>query len=396
MTLEISNAEKLLELLLDKGLSYVASYFEKTIHCSIIITDYHGKIHYPENKNTSLSSIFIDIPSDIDKQSEYYYHEAKQLLFFPIKYYGNFSYIIVKNPTINKIPQIISIFNRDAKLVIKCYFSNYTKLQIDTSKFEKKFVQNLLLKNNTNIRDLLKLSQKDLDLNKPYFIGLIKIDSENKIDWELLRSYMFELQRSKNLDLISIIGEECLIGIVPGKFKKNTLYLDPAWPDPIDFFEFKKTIDKKFNINTSHGIGRVYKLEELHKSYNEAQIALTLAKLMGKKSFIQEFSKMDEFTLIFSNDLQIVKEYCCETLGLLIEYDNNNHGELLPTLRKLLDSSINWKSTAEFLHIHINTLYYRINQIEQILNIDFSKMDARTKLYTAIKVWDTLETIGYY
>ncbi|HPT69952.1 MAG TPA: helix-turn-helix domain-containing protein, partial [Syntrophomonas sp.] len=54
----------------------------------------------------------------------------------------------------------------------------------------------------------------------------------------------------------------------------------------------------------------------------------------------------------------------------------------------------NNKATADQLYIHVNTLYYRINKIEQILNIDLAKMNARVELYTAIKVWDTLQVLN--
>lgn len=53
------------------------------------------------------------------------------------------------------------------------------------------------------------------------------------------------------------------------------------------------------------------------------------------------------------------------------------------------------KSTADSLHIHVNTLYYRINKIEQLLDLDLSKMSAQVELYTAIKVWDTLKINGF-
>ncbi len=99
------------------------------------------------------------------------------------------------------------------------------------------------------------------------------------------------------------------------------------------------------------------------------------------------------FTHIFSQDTECLKEFCCRTLGSLIEYDKNNNGELLSTLRQLLDSSFNWKATAHSLFIHINTLYYRVNKIQELLELDLSRMDTRVNLYTAVKIWDTLNLI---
>lgn len=88
-----------------------------------------------------------------------------------------------------------------------------------------------------------------------------------------------------------------------------------------------------------------------------------------------------------------MKDFCLQILGKLIEHDDKTDGELLPTLRKLLDSNVNMKSTADSLFIHVNTLYYRVSKIEELLDIDFSDMSSRVNLFIAIKVWDTLKAI---
>lgn len=153
-------------------------------------------------------------------------------------------------------------------------------------------------------------------------------------------------------------------------------------------------LENKFKISASLGTGRVYALGELEKSFNEARIAIILNQLMGRCSAIQRFSDMGIYHPIFSQDKKDIHQYCSQRLGRLIEHDWKNDGELLPTLRKLLDACVNIKATADRLFIHVNTLYYRINKIEQILNVDLGKMDTRVELYTAIKVWDTLQILN--
>ena len=126
----------------------------------------------------------------------------------------------------------------------------------------------------------------------------------------------------------------------------------------------------------------------------EARIALTLPGLLGRKSYLQKFSKLGIYYPIFSQSLDDIKGFCEEMLGKVIAYDEKTDGELMPTLRKLLDSNVNMKSTADSLFIHVNTLYYRVNKIEELLGIDFSSMNSRVNLFIAIKVWDTLKACG--
>jgi DNA-binding PucR family transcriptional regulator len=82
-----------------------------------------------------------------------------------------------------------------------------------------------------------------------------------------------------------------------------------------------------------------------------------------------------------------------KNLGQLIKHDSDC--TLLSTVRTLLDSGFSMKTTADRLHIHVNTLYYRISKIEELLDIDLYIMNNQVDLYIAIKVWDTFNAIQY-
>ncbi len=62
----------------------------------------------------------------------------------------------------------------------------------------------------------------------------------------------------------------------------------------------------------------------------------------------------------------------------------------MTTLRKLVDNNFNRKAAADSLFIHINTLYYRLTKIEEILGVNMSKIDTKLNIFLAIKVYDTL------
>lgn len=158
---------------------------------------------------------------------------------------------------------------------------------------------------------------------------------------------------------------------------------------------FKEAVENANKIGFSQGIGQCYPFYDIKKSFNEARFALTLARLMGARSVTQKFSDLGLAALVFSADIEILKRYCVSRLGKVMNYDLSNHSDLIATLRQLLDNNFNWKSTADDLFIHINTLYYRVNKIEQLLNINLSRMDTRVDLYIAIKVWDTLKLNGF-
>ena len=74
----------------------------------------------------------------------------------------------------------------------------------------------------------------------------------------------------------------------------------------------------------------------------------------------------------------------------LQDYDREYHTEFITTLRAYLSHDRNATRTAEFLHIHRSTFFYRIKKIEELLNISIT--DARLLfLYElSFKIWDYL------
>jgi DNA-binding PucR family transcriptional regulator len=67
------------------------------------------------------------------------------------------------------------------------------------------------------------------------------------------------------------------------------------------------------------------------------------------------------------------------------EHDEQHHSELIHTLSVFLESSGQWKGTADQLHIHVNTLRNRISRIEAVTGRDMSTMAARVDFYLALK-----------
>jgi len=73
-------------------------------------------------------------------------------------------------------------------------------------------------------------------------------------------------------------------------------------------------------------------------------------------------------------------------LGPLLAYDRVHRADLVLTLRAFLASSGSWTKCAEELHIHVNTLRYRIQRIEQMTGRDLGRLDARVDLFLAVSL----------
>lgn len=396
MLTALKTTYQLIDEILDNGLPYVVSYLEKSINKTITIIDINGHIYYPDvpENQDRIDDMFIQLLSKV-KGKQYYYNEIDKRLWYPVECGDRYVYILVQKLMPNMIQATLAILH-ESKLAIKCYFTSLNKASIYQKNFERELLEYLLFRNNTNIDDIIKLSEKDLDINNPYFTVMLASDEVGcKIDWQAIGSYSKNYIKNINLDVITLISSNSLITIVPaisigkameiGSNRLRTFYRD----------KYKENVEKRFNITLSQGIGNIHTLQNVRKSYDEARYALILPRLIGSNQFIQEFNELGLYSLLFSNDKDHLESYCYKTLAKLAEYDENNDTELINTLRELFSNNINWKITASKLFIHVNTLHYRVNKIEELLGIDISQMNARLNLYTAIKVWDTLQINSY-
>lgn len=73
-------------------------------------------------------------------------------------------------------------------------------------------------------------------------------------------------------------------------------------------------------------------------------------------------------------------------LGPLLEYDRAHDAELVHTLEEFLDCSGSWTQCAARLHVHVNTLRYRIGRVEQLTGRDLSRFADRVDFYLALRL----------
>ncbi len=72
-------------------------------------------------------------------------------------------------------------------------------------------------------------------------------------------------------------------------------------------------------------------------------------------------------------------------LGAVLDYDAEHGTDLVGTLRTFLDGSGSWTTAAAELHVHVNTLRYRIGRVEELLGVDLGDFATRVDLYLALQ-----------
>ncbi|MER6383666.1 helix-turn-helix domain-containing protein [Streptomyces sp. NPDC001250] len=76
--------------------------------------------------------------------------------------------------------------------------------------------------------------------------------------------------------------------------------------------------------------------------------------------------------------------YSHRVLGPLLESDRPAIAVLLSTLETFLACDGSWARTAQALHLHVNTVHYRVERIERLTGRDLSRLRDRLDLWAAL------------
>lgn len=130
------------------------------------------------------------------------------------------------------------------------------------------------------------------------------------------------------------------------------------------------------------------------RAYDEAEQALLLGRqLFGSRSFTG-FGDLGVYRLLL--DLRSsgeLRSFYHQTLGALAEHDRANSGELLHTLDGYFAALGNLHQAAEMLHIHRNTLIYRLRRIAEISGLSLKRAEDVLALQIALKAHRILTMI---
>ncbi|MGW4731227.1 PucR family transcriptional regulator [Streptomyces shenzhenensis] len=80
------------------------------------------------------------------------------------------------------------------------------------------------------------------------------------------------------------------------------------------------------------------------------------------------------------------RAFTARLLDPLRAYDRRHRAELIPTLEAFLDCDGSWTRCATRLHLHVNTLRYRVGRIEQLTGRDLSRLEDKLDFFLALRM----------
>jgi hypothetical protein len=107
------------------------------------------------------------------------------------------------------------------------------------------------------------------------------------------------------------------------------------------------------------------------RSFKEARQALVLGRRLRGRGSVTPYADLGVHALLHAGaDRDAFARYAETTIEPLVAYDRKHKTDLLKTLRLYFEVGENVKEAAERLSVHRHTIFYRLNQIAQILKVD--------------------------
>src|ERR1700737_3596997 len=138
-----------------------------------------------------------------------------------------------------------------------------------------------------------------------------------------------------------------------------------------------------FSLGIGNATGEVH---ELPRAHDEARQSLRLARRGGATRRVASYRNLGAFRLLLEvqNPVALAR-FVDETLGPLVRYQEGRRTPLVDTLEQLSAQHWNRRAAARALHLHVNSLAYRVQRIEALLGLSLEDAETRVALSIALR-----------
>lgn len=285
-----------------------------------------------------------------------------------------------------------------ARNIYSIQFSKQKLVLDSTEQAKERFINKLINKNvnEESKESILQYANLFLwDLYQPHRVVQLaivlaheEIENCNLLDIQMKRETVWEyikfLVIEKNSQILTSPLNDYYLLMVPDEKIKNLF-----WEEL--YKEIKNAIKKSgIKCDVFLGIGEsTNDIHDYYKSSEQARQALNVVKKDSQGKHYELFESLGSYTVLqYIDEKDVIDLFITQQLGKLIKQSQENNMDLVQTLRVYLRMNGNAKATAEKLFLHRSSLLYRLDRIEDLLNINLSDSEVRFNLMLAFKLYD--------
>ncbi|MFI6497390.1 PucR family transcriptional regulator [Nonomuraea typhae] len=135
------------------------------------------------------------------------------------------------------------------------------------------------------------------------------------------------------------------------------------------------------------GVSGQAQVEGLRGAVEEARYARRMAEGRAEPDAVVGHDELATHVLLLASVPDDVRHmFRVRLLDPLRSYDQVHRADLVRTLEAFLQCSGSWTKCAELLHVHVNTLRYRIQRIQDLTGRDLSRLEDRVDFFLALRL----------
>jgi sugar diacid utilization regulator len=140
------------------------------------------------------------------------------------------------------------------------------------------------------------------------------------------------------------------------------------------------------------GIGGICRHpREISRSYEQAHRTIETLRRIGRTGTVTAFADLGIHRLLLQvPELAELRAFADDVLGRLSPGERDRRAEYLTTLACYLRENSSPQRAARFLHVHPNTVAYRIKRIEEITGLSMDRYRDRLTTQVALEILDAL------
>ncbi|MGH3228397.1 MAG: PucR family transcriptional regulator [Streptosporangiaceae bacterium] len=130
---------------------------------------------------------------------------------------------------------------------------------------------------------------------------------------------------------------------------------------------------------------------EVARSYAQAQRTTQTLKRLGRASTVSAFGDLGILRLLLQvPDLSELRSFAADVLGKLAVHEQEHKSEYLTTLACYFRENNSPQRASRILHVHPNTVAYRVKRIEEITGLRLDNYTDRLIAQVALEILDAL------